>query len=69
MGKEEIAGLVTALKLYLQQDFAAEEQMWEDMVAFMVADLKDVPGLGWFFKTKSIYDCLLNGRVIAIKQL
>jgi L-seryl-tRNA(Ser) seleniumtransferase len=44
-GKEEIAGLVKALELYLQQDFAAEEQMWEDMVAFMVADLADVPGL------------------------
>jgi L-seryl-tRNA(Ser) seleniumtransferase len=44
-GKEEIAGLVTALELYLQQDFAAEEQMWEDMVAFMVASLADVPGL------------------------
>jgi len=44
-GKEEIAGLVTALELYLQQDFAAEEQMWEDMVAFMVANLTDVPGL------------------------
>jgi L-seryl-tRNA(Ser) seleniumtransferase len=45
VGKEEIAGLVTALELYLQQDFAAEEQMWEDMVAFMVAALADVPGL------------------------
>lgn len=44
-GKEEIAGLVTALELYLQQDFAAEEQRWEDMVAFMVAALADVPGL------------------------
>ena len=44
-GKEEIAGLVTALELYLQQDFAAEEQVWEDMVAFMVATLADVPGL------------------------
>ena len=44
-GKEEIAGLVTALELYLQQDFTAEEQMWEDMVAFMVAFLADVPGL------------------------
>jgi len=44
-GKEEIAGLVTALELYLQQDFAAEEQLWEDMVAFMVGDLADVPGL------------------------
>ena len=53
MGKEEIAGLVTALKLYLQQDFAAEEQMWEDMVAFMVADLKDVPWLCRYLAKKS----------------
>jgi uncharacterized pyridoxal phosphate-dependent enzyme len=45
VGKEEIAGLVTALELYLQQDFAAEEQTWEDMVAFMVTALADVPGL------------------------
>ena len=45
VGKEEIAGLLTALELYLQQDFAAEERMWEDMVAFMVAALADVPGL------------------------
>jgi len=44
-GKEEITGLVTALELYLEQDFAAEEQMWEDMVAFMVTALADVPGL------------------------
>lgn len=44
-GKEEVAGLVTALELYLQQDFAAEEQMWEDMVAYMVRSLADVPGL------------------------
>ena len=44
-GKEEIAGLVKAVELYLQQDFAAEAQMWEDMVAYMVAALTDVPGL------------------------
>jgi L-seryl-tRNA(Ser) seleniumtransferase len=45
VGKEEIAGLLTALELYLQQDFTAEEQGWEDMVAFMVTALADVPGL------------------------
>jgi len=44
-GKEEIAGLVTALELYLKQDFAAEEQLGEDMVAFMVDSLADVPDL------------------------
>ena len=45
VGKEEIAGLITALELYLKQDFAAEEQMWEDMVASIVEMLAGVPGL------------------------
>ena len=45
VGKEEIVGLMKAVELYLQQDFAAEEQMWEDMVALMVAALAGVPGL------------------------
>jgi L-seryl-tRNA(Ser) seleniumtransferase len=45
VGKEEIAGMLTALELYLKQDFAAEEKMWEDMVACIVDTLSDVPGL------------------------
>ena len=45
VGKEEIAGLVTALEQFLQKDFAAEERMWEDMVAATVEALADVPGL------------------------
>jgi L-seryl-tRNA(Ser) seleniumtransferase len=45
VGKEEIAGLVTALERFLKKDFAAEERMWEDMVASMVEALADVPGL------------------------
>lgn len=45
VGKEEIAGLVTALERYLKKDFAAEERMWEDMVAFIVEALADVAGL------------------------
>ena len=45
VGKEEIAGLITALELYLKQDFTAEEQMWEDMVASIVEMLASVPGL------------------------
>lgn len=45
VGKEEIAGMITALELYLKQDFAAEEKMWEDMVAYIVDTLSDVPGL------------------------
>jgi L-seryl-tRNA(Ser) seleniumtransferase len=45
VGKEEIAGLVAALELYLMQDFAAEEKMWEDMVADIVRTLSGIPGL------------------------
>ena len=45
VGKEEIAGLVVALELYLAQDFAAEEKMWEDMVSHIVKRLSGIPGL------------------------
>jgi len=45
VGKEEIAGLVTAVELYLKQDFAAEERRWEDQVAYIVHALADIPGL------------------------
>ena len=45
VGKEEIVGLVTALGLYLKQDFGAEVEMWESMVASVVEMLADVPGL------------------------
>ena len=45
VGKEEIAGLITALELYLKQDFVAEEQTWEDRVAFIVKVLAGIPGL------------------------
>ena len=45
VGKEEIAGLVTAIERYLTQDFQAEARMWEDMVAFILKALADIPGL------------------------
>jgi uncharacterized pyridoxal phosphate-dependent enzyme len=45
VGKEEIAGMIAALERYLSQDFAAEEKLWEDMVATIVKALADVPGL------------------------
>jgi len=45
VGKEEIAGLITALELYLKQDFAAEEQLWEDRVAHIVGALAGISGL------------------------
>ena len=43
--KEEIAGMIAALERYLRQDFAAEEKLWEDMVATIVNTLADIPGL------------------------
>lgn len=45
VGKEEIAGLIAALERYVRQDFAAEEKLWEDMVATIVKTLVDIPGL------------------------
>ncbi len=45
VGKEEIVGLVVALERYLQQDFAAEAQTWEVMVARMVEMLSGLPGV------------------------
>ncbi|MGD8659090.1 MAG: aminotransferase class V-fold PLP-dependent enzyme [Desulfobacterales bacterium] len=45
VGKEEIAGLIAALERYIRQDFAAEEKLWEDMVATIVSTLADIPGL------------------------
>ena len=45
VGKEEIAGMIAALERYLKQDFAAEEKLWEDMVAHIVTTLTDIPGL------------------------
>lgn len=45
VGKEEIAGIIAALERYLTQDFAAEEKLWEDMVATIVNALADIPGL------------------------
>jgi len=45
VGKEEIAGMIAALERYLTQDFAAEEKLWEDMVATIVNTLADIPGL------------------------
>lgn len=44
-GKEEIAGLVTALERYLALDHTAEEARWEAMVACWVQELGAVPGL------------------------
>ncbi len=45
VGKEEIMGFLTALDLYLAQDFGAEMEQWEKQVAYIVAELSKVPGL------------------------
>ncbi len=45
VGKEEIMGFVTALDLYLKQDFEAEMAAWEAQVAYVVEALSAVEGV------------------------
>jgi L-seryl-tRNA(Ser) seleniumtransferase len=45
VGKEEIMGFVTALDLYLKQDFEAEMAGWEAQVAYVVEALSAVGGV------------------------
>lgn len=45
VGKEEIAGIVAAVELYLKKDFVSEERWWEDAVAHIVGVLAVVPGV------------------------
>jgi len=42
-GKEEIVGLVTALRLFVERDWDAERQRWERQLHAIVAGLADVP--------------------------
>lgn len=44
-GKEEIAGLVAAVQLFLKRDYASDLRGWEKTVGMWVAALNDVPGL------------------------
>ena len=44
-GKEDIAGLVRAVELFLGQDHEAVEQEWEQTVQDWIDDLSKVPGL------------------------
>ena len=46
VGKEEIAGLVTAVERVLEHDFAADLELWEGRVQTMLEILRDVPGIG-----------------------
>jgi D-glucosaminate-6-phosphate ammonia-lyase len=45
VGKEEIAGLIAALKLYPNRDFEAELQIWHQRIKTLVVGLDDLPGL------------------------
>ena len=45
VGKEEIAGLVTALELYQNRDFAAERTRWNSDMQCIVAGIRDIPGV------------------------
>ena len=45
VGKEEIAGLVTALELYQTRDFAAERARWTADMECIAAGVRDVPGV------------------------
>ena len=43
--KEEIAGLVVALELFLKEDEAAEMQRYRDVCTTIAEELQDIPGL------------------------
>jgi L-seryl-tRNA(Ser) seleniumtransferase len=45
VGKEEIAGLVKAVELYVARDHAADGLVWDRRVARLLEALEDVPGL------------------------
>jgi len=45
VGKEEIAGLLTALQLYPQRDLKAECRLWMNDMKSVVSELRDLPGV------------------------
>jgi L-seryl-tRNA(Ser) seleniumtransferase len=45
VGKEEICGLVRALELYVEEISKRERDVWEGMVAHILAALESVPGV------------------------
>ncbi|MSQ15825.1 MAG: aminotransferase class V-fold PLP-dependent enzyme [Dehalococcoidia bacterium] len=45
VSKEEIAGLITALELFVQTDHRAVLASWRDRCQYIVAALQDIPGL------------------------
>jgi L-seryl-tRNA(Ser) seleniumtransferase len=45
VGKEEIAGLVTALEMYERRDFAAERARWTADMGVIAAGVRGIPGV------------------------
>jgi len=45
VGKEEVVGLMVALKLYLERDHAADQARWRAMVDQLAAALSELPGV------------------------
>lgn len=44
-GKEEIAGLVKAVELYMRQDFAGRMENWEKTIAYLLKELGALDGI------------------------
>jgi D-glucosaminate-6-phosphate ammonia-lyase len=51
VGKEEIAGLVTALMRYVQRDHAADRAHWNEVVQVVLDGITDLPHV------RGVYDC------------
>ncbi|MBK9166818.1 MAG: aminotransferase class V-fold PLP-dependent enzyme [Bryobacterales bacterium] len=45
VGKEEIAGLLTAVELYVKRDHAAEQSRWNKQLQFIADAVRGVPGV------------------------
>ena len=45
VGREEVVGLLTALRLYLERDHAAEQRAWQKLAERMAEGLAGVRGL------------------------
>lgn len=64
VGKEEIAGLITALKAYAHRDFEAELQTWQERVRTLVTGLEGIEGLS----PRHVFP-LSNGRPVPAAHL
>jgi L-seryl-tRNA(Ser) seleniumtransferase len=45
VGKEKICGVVRAIELYMQRDYAADQALWEARVARILQNLEDLAGV------------------------